>query len=234
MRSNPIWLRQITTEASISNYNFVAGTRVSGTIRTAHCSLLKVSKCHTSTLPPLPRRPFIPSGLVSDHFPFAACARVMTANDRFYAPYTDERTARIREESYGRGIVAWRRIASITRIVTAPPSTLEYPLVVIRRSYQWKRRRGSSTCLTFAIRITSTEVQRLQHTSDFPGDRRLGKNNSVNNGKRARSEQQHATAIPSRRNGAHSGRTPNGILSRLDLIWMNGTARDGAWDGRDD
>lgn len=61
----------------------------------------------------------------------------MTANDRFYAPYTGERTARIREKSYGRGIVAWRRIASITRIVTAPlrqlSSTLS-SLFVVRYS----------------------------------------------------------------------------------------------------
>lgn len=86
MRSNSIWLRQITTEASISNYNFVAGTMVNATIRAAHTPFavetLKTPYVHR------PRSAFIPSGLVSDHFPFAACARVMTANDRFCATYT--------------------------------------------------------------------------------------------------------------------------------------------------
>jgi len=63
MRSNSIGLRQITTEASISNYNFVAGTpwSVPYVLHTVRCWNFQ----NAIRPPPLPRQPFIPASLGS-------------------------------------------------------------------------------------------------------------------------------------------------------------------------
>lgn len=129
MRSNSIWLRQITTEASISNYNFVEAWSTVPYI--AHCSVETFKTPYVHLVAPSAFHPRLWPSLGS--LPIRS---MRASNDR-------ERSilctiywwaAWIREESYKRGIVAWRRIASITRIVTIPLLNTLSSLFVVRYS----------------------------------------------------------------------------------------------------